>query len=411
MRRASIFVLSALMASCPAFASDGAISPHQLAGVVRDAGGAAVRGARITAQTGGHTLSTTTDSGGAFQLSLAVPRARLRVEAPGFTPATLAWVASDDGRQAAPVEIVLQPAIVQQSVSVTASRFPVEPANFPVNVEVLGSGDIRSSPGLRTDDLLRSVTGFSLFRRSSSRIANPTTQGVSLRGLTSSGASRALVLADGAPLNDPFGGWVSWNRLPRAALEQVEVVRGGTSDLYGADALSGVIQVFSAQPDDSYLRLESYGGSHVTGAISISGGVSHGRWQLGSSGEAADTEGYIPVAEAERGAVDRPAGSGYLTLRPSVRYAWNSKAAVFARGATFGESRENGTALQDNNTRIRDLAAGADLETPVGALTLRADGGWQVFNQTFTAVAADRDSEQLTRVQRVAARQFGYSAL
>ncbi len=275
---------------------------------------------------------------------------------------------------------------------------------------MLGTEEIRSSPGLRADDVLRSVTGFSLFRRSSSRIANPTTQGVSLRGLTSSGASRALVLADGSPLNDPFGGWVYWDRLPRAAWERAEVVRGAASDLYGADALSGAIQLFSAQPENSYLRVESYGGSPATGGLSFSGGAALGRWQLGASAEAATTEGYVPVAEAARGAVDRPAGSGYLTLRPSVRYAWSSKTIVFARGGTFGESRENGTALQDNNTRISDLAAGADLET-AGFLTLRADGGWQVFNQSFTAVAADRNSEQLTRVQRVPSHQWGYSAL
>lgn len=399
------------MTTHPAFPSENEGPLRPLVGVVRDANGAAVSGATVTAHVGESTLSTTTHSGGAFQLSIAAPRARLRVEAPGFSPATLDWVAPADGAPAAPVEIVLQPALVQQSVTVTATRFPVEPANFPGNVEVLEGGEIRSSPSLRTDDVLRSVTGFSLFRRSSSRIANPTTQGVSLRGLTSSGASRALVLADGAPLNDPFGGWVYWNRVPRAALESAEIVRGGASDLYGADALSGVIQVFSKQPDDSYLRIESYGGSQATGGISFSGGVAQDRWQLGSSGEAATTEGYIPVAEAERGAVDQPAGSGYLTLRPSVRYRWSPKAAAFLRGSTFAESRENGTALQDNDTRIRDLAVGADLATPAGALTLRADGGWQVFNQTFTAVAADRDSELLTRVQRVPSHQRGYSAL
>ncbi|MGH9601275.1 MAG: TonB-dependent receptor, partial [Terriglobales bacterium] len=202
-----------------------------------------------------------------------------------------------------------------------------------------------------------------------------------------------------------------WDRIPRTALEQVEVLRGGASDLYGADALSGVVQLFSQSPVNSYLRVESFGGSQETGGLSLSGGVARGRWHLRASGEAATTEGYIPVAEAERGTADRPAGSGYLTLRPSLRYTWNSKRMVFARGSTFGESRENGTALTSNNTRIHDLAVGADLSTAVGLLALRADGGWQVYNQTFTAVAAGRNSEQLTRSQRVPARQFGFSAL
>ena len=66
------------------------------------------------------------------------------------------------------------------------------------------------------DDALRFVPGFTLFRRTGSRVANPTAQGVTLRGLGGSGASRALVLDDGMPMNDPFGGWVYWGRVPRA---------------------------------------------------------------------------------------------------------------------------------------------------------------------------------------------------
>ena len=72
------------------------------------------------------------------------------------------------------------------------------------------------------DDVLRQIPGFTLFRRSGSRTANPTAQGPSLRGIGGSGASRALVLADGVPLNDPFGGWVAWGRVPRLALAQAD---------------------------------------------------------------------------------------------------------------------------------------------------------------------------------------------
>ena len=83
------------------------------------------------------------------------------------------------------------------------------------------------------DDALRQVAGFSLFRRTGSRAANPTAQGVSLRGLGASGASRALVLADGLPLNDPFGGLGLLGEGARLSLERLEVLRGGVSDLYG----------------------------------------------------------------------------------------------------------------------------------------------------------------------------------
>ena len=77
------------------------------------------------------------------------------------------------------------------------------------------------------DDMLRQVPGFSTYRRSSSLFANPTSQGVSLRGVGASATSRSSVLLDGIPLNDPFGGWVYWARVPEAAISSVEVANGG----------------------------------------------------------------------------------------------------------------------------------------------------------------------------------------
>ena len=78
--------------------------------------------------------------------------------------------------------------------------------------------------------------------------ANPTSQGVSLRGLGPSGASRSLVLLDGVPLNDPFGGWVPWSLVPVDSLAGAEVVPGGGASAWGNEALAGVIQLFSRQP-------------------------------------------------------------------------------------------------------------------------------------------------------------------
>src|SRR6478735_386999 len=82
----------------------------------------------------------------------------------------------------------------------------------PAAVSVLDNKQIRETPGDNLDDRLRTVPGFSLFRRSSSLVAHPTTQGISLRGIGSSGASRTLVIWDSIPASDPFGGWVYWTR-------------------------------------------------------------------------------------------------------------------------------------------------------------------------------------------------------
>lgn len=93
---------------------------------------------------------------------------------------------------------MLQPAGIAESLTVTAARSQERLAATATATAVLPASILLTSAALTADDALRSVPGFSLFRRSSSRVANPTTQGASLRGLAASGASRALVLADGA---------------------------------------------------------------------------------------------------------------------------------------------------------------------------------------------------------------------
>src|SRR3954464_14260036 len=103
----------------------------------------------------------------------------------------------------------------------------------------IGPEILKTTP--RLDEALKRAPGVSLFRRTSSLAANPTTQGLSLRGIAPSGAGRALVTLDGAPQNDPFGGWVIWTSLPPEGLDGATVVRGAGSGPYGAGALTGVI--------------------------------------------------------------------------------------------------------------------------------------------------------------------------
>src|SRR6185436_20145917 len=119
------------------------------------------------------------------------------------------------------VEVVLRPLAFSEAVTVTAARTATAQADTPASVVVVSRDTLRATPAVTLDDALRQVPGFSLFRRAGSRTANPTTQGVFLRGIGASGASRVLILDDGVAINDAFGGWVQWGRVPRAALGRV----------------------------------------------------------------------------------------------------------------------------------------------------------------------------------------------
>jgi outer membrane receptor protein involved in Fe transport len=294
---------------------------------------------------------------------------------------------------------------------VTASRTEQPVADAPPSLVVLSAADLDRIAAPTLDDALRQLPGFNLFRRTGSRVANPTSQGVSLRGLGPSGASRALVLVDGLPLNDPFGGWIHWGAVPREAVDRVEILRGGGSDLYGSAALGGVIQVLTrpagARPDFS---LEAAVGNDSTAEGSLSAGGRKGAWGGRISAGGLTTDGYVLVDEGERGAVDTPAGADYasadLTLERSL-----SPGRVFLRGRLFGESRANGTPLQTNRTHMDQVVAGADLGgSRLGQLALRIHASTQVYDQSFSAVAPGRARESLNRRQRVPSQDAGFSA-
>src|SRR5438132_1038149 len=202
------------------------------------------------------------------------------------------------------------------SITVTAARTTERLADTPASVVILNRQAIAASASPALDDTLRQVPGFTLFRRAGSRTANPTTQGASLRGLGGSGTSRALVLDDGIPLNDPFGGWIFWGRVPRAAVERVEVVRGGASDVYGSGAMSGVVQ-FIRRRDDAALDVQA--GSERTGDASLFVPFGRDEWNGSIAADFYTTDGYVIVAPNQRGAVDRNTSSRHLAIDGTLR--------------------------------------------------------------------------------------------
>ncbi len=378
----------------------------QIAGVVTDQTGGRIAGARVQFRGTHLALEQTTDAQGRFEFkSVSSRHGTLTVIAAGFERVQRDWTDSSP-----PMIIVLSPARLSQKVTVTAARMPTPLSQTPADVLVLGPRDISSTAALNLDDMLRQIPGFTLFRRSSSRTVNPTSQGVSLRGVGASGASRALVLADGIPLNDPFGGWVYWDRVPRASIERVEVVRGGTSDLYGTSAMGGVINVITRKTKRPAVSLETSYGNENTPNASLWTGTQWGAWQMDFSGEAMRTDGYILVDPAERGRVDTPAGSEHETANLRIGRKLTAAGNIFAEASIFRETRTNGTPLQKNRTHLRRIAIGGDwIFANVGNFSFRAYGGPQLFDQTFSSIAADRNSENLVNVQRVPGQVTGAS--
>jgi len=384
-------------------------STRTIKGTVEDSSRAAVSGATVTLKRGALRWTATSNQDGTFSFSGATEDpAEVIVSANGFSPAHRSV---ESGTKDETLAIVLQPAIVSTEIDVTASRTALPVSQTPASVHVLSAEQIAASGSLEVDDVLRQVAGFDLFRRNSSRTSNPTTQGVSLRGMGSSGASRAVVLLDGVPATDPFGGWMNWSQIPRAAVESVEMLRGGASDLYGGEALSGAVQLLTKTPEATDVDLDVSYGNQTTPNVSGYIGHAFGKWLWSGAGEYFATNGYIPVQPSQRGAVDNAASSlhrnGQLQLQ---RQLW-PRSRFFVRGSGYDDSRHNGTIIEVNRTRAWQAAMGFDWSGAADdVLEVRGYGGTEDYHQTFATVAANRNSETLARVQQVPSRQWGLSA-
>lgn len=257
------------------------------------------------------------------------------------------------------------------------------------DIVTLDRDRLTGSASGRLDELLKDVPGFQLFRRSDARSANPTSQGATLRALGGNASSRALLVLDGVPQTDPFGGWVFWPAFDPRRLGEVRVVRGGGSGVYGPGALAGTIEMMSAGPADlgGVTGVVSYG-SRESADISASLGSRVGAGFVTMSGQYARGDGFIPVVEDQRGPVDRVSPYEQASLSARALVPVSAQIELQASGLLFRDRRERGTAFSANETE------GADASLRLVGRDWSLLGYWQDrdYYNSFASVGAGRAS-------------------
>lgn len=223
-----------------------------------------------------------------------------------------------------------------EAVDVRPARLPPAASEGAFSVIRLDEKDLEGRQ--RLDQALSQAPGASLFRRTDSLSANPTTQGMSLRSIAPSGAGRALVILDGVPQNDPFGGWMIWAALPPELIENVALIRGGGAGPYGAGALTGTIDLSErSQPG---LAADARYGERNTSRGTVVYETLVGGADLMFGASAGKTDGFVPV-RAGRGAADTALAveDWSVVLRGNFELA---DSTLSARVSAYDESRESG---------------------------------------------------------------------
>lgn len=279
----------------------------------------------------------------------------------------------------------------------------------PAFVSTMNQQRIEQQPGINLDDRLRSIPGFTLFRRSSSIVANPTTQGVSLRGLGTSGASRTLLLWDGVPLNDPFGGWVYWTRVSPEELDRVEVSRGASTSIFGDRAMAGTIALFS-RPISRWLWVSYEGGTQNTHSLSGGGSYLWSHFGTSTSIRTFTTDGYFIVPEFRRGTADTRANVRFVSGNTRFEFLNGTADNFFVRLDILAEERDNGTVLTHNSTSLGTISANYAHNWQRDTISVLGYHTREEYRASFSAVSANRNTETLSYLQKVPSQAVGSAA-
>jgi vitamin B12 transporter len=258
----------------------------------------------------------------------------------------------------------LPPAPPGQVIVVTGTALPEPKAERVYTVEKIGRRQIEQSPSHEIDQLLKDVPGVQLFRRSDARSGHPTSQGVTLRALGGNASSRALLILDGVPQSDPFGGWVNWPAYDPADLSQIRVVRGGGSVANGPGALAGTIEMVSRA--DTGVSGEADYGSRESLEARGRVGIAAGGGVLSLSARGERSEGFIPITASTRGPADQAAPYREWSGRGRWVAPVGASTELQASLSAFHDWRTRGTDFTENRTN------GAD-----GSVRLVGRGHWQ----------------------------------
>lgn len=309
LRTASLLIAGCLLA----FGSTSVWAARLTGGVTGPDGQPVSRARVVLERPAGGTIATRTRADGTFELDAPADRYVLRVLADGFA-AVPQSVTLDDARETS-VQVGLQLSAVLERVVVSAGQVPLTRTGTGTSLTVIDETELRTRQLESTVDALRSVPGFTI-SRSGGR------GGVTSIFPRGGESDFTLVMVDGIRLNDA-GGSFDAAHLSLFDLEQIEVVRGPQSAIYGADAIGGVVQLVTRRGGPlrgtALVEAGSFGTLRANAAASgARGGL---RW--GGGVERLSTDGFTGTAP---GTGERVSNDDYTRTDGTARAGYQGAA-------------------------------------------------------------------------------------
>ena len=298
--------------------------------------------------------------------------------------------------------------LMLSSVFVSATRTPLEAQKVAATVNVLSPEQVRQSPARESQDLLREFTSVELPRTSS--LVGGTAQIVSIRGVDE---GRTVVLTDGFPINDAWGEWIDWGRTPKAILDRVEVVEGGTSSLYGNGAMGGLISFFTRPLSPGSMVASVDGGSRSAKHGYVGAGIPIVRSLTANVFGDYQEKGGYQLVDSGGGPIDIESQTIQRNAFARLNYAPSEKWSAFLGGHVFGDTRNPGTPLSYASRDQKDLNFGLDYGTySSGMFSLRAfDGRQTEKSRSAAARTIARLAEDSSGRALIPSHDWGASAV
>jgi outer membrane cobalamin receptor len=217
------------------------------------------------------------------------------------------------------------------------------------------------------------------------------------------------VLWDALPINDPFGGWVYWDRLDPDYIGEVDVNRGASTSVFGDRAMGGTISLFTPPEQSQHFFADLLAGN--AGTEDLAGAYSNlwGKWGVTVHSREFATDGYYITPKPVRGTVDDKANVRFATGQVNLDYL-GSADRLSIHFDILAEERQNGTELTHNSTALGTLGANYThtwANDQVSGLIFHTQ---EQFHSTFSSVSLNRNSETLTSRQTVPVNDNGGAA-